>query len=54
MKCKKCGNEIKDGKKFCSKCGTKVDINQQNTIISDIIYTRYKINKIYKTSWIYK
>lgn len=44
MKCKKCGNEIKDGKKFCSKCGTKVDINQQNTIISDIIYTRYKTN----------
>ena len=33
MEYKKCGNEIKDGKKFCSKCEAKVDINQQNTTI---------------------
>ena len=29
MICKKCGNEIKDGEKFCGKCGTKND--GQNT-----------------------
>lgn len=27
MKCKKCGNEILDGEKFCGKCGTKVELN---------------------------
>ena len=28
MRCKKCGNEIKDGEKFCGKCGTKTSINE--------------------------
>lgn len=32
MFCKNCGNEIKDGVKFCDKCGTKVKIN----ILTDI------------------
>ena len=25
MKCPKCGNEVADGKKFCGKCGTKLE-----------------------------
>lgn len=25
MKCEKCGNEIKDGEKFCSGCGAKTE-----------------------------
>ena len=28
MKCKVCGNELKDGAKFCVKCGTKVEVNK--------------------------
>ena len=28
MKCKVCGNELKDGAKFCVKCGTKVEVKQ--------------------------
>lgn len=35
MICKKCGNEIKDGEKFCGKCGTQVEISQQDKIVSD-------------------
>lgn len=27
MKCEKCGNEIKEGERFCGKCGTKVELN---------------------------
>ena len=34
MKCKKCGNEISNGEKFCGKCGTKVEINNSNENIS--------------------
>lgn len=30
MFCPKCGNEIKEGTSFCSKCGTKVASNQEN------------------------
>lgn len=28
--CSKCGNEIKPGQKVCTKCGTPVEINQNN------------------------
>lgn len=34
MICKKCGNEIKDGEKFCGKCGIKANITQQGNTIS--------------------
>ena len=30
LKCSKCGSELKDGQKFCMKCGTPVSINTQN------------------------
>lgn len=30
MFCPKCGNEMKEGTCFCSKCGTKVARNQEN------------------------
>ena len=30
-KCSKCGNELKDGQKFCMKCGTPVSANPQPT-----------------------
>lgn len=31
MFCKNCGNELKDGVKFCSKCGAKFDTNSNAT-----------------------
>lgn len=30
MECKKCGNEIFEGEKFCGKCGTKVELDGEN------------------------
>ena len=27
MKCKSCGFEIKENKKFCTNCGFKIEIN---------------------------
>lgn len=32
--CQKCGNEIKDGAKFCDKCGTAVNYEQNITVDS--------------------
>ncbi|MCM1008778.1 MAG: zinc ribbon domain-containing protein [Ruminococcus flavefaciens] len=29
MFCKNCGNELKDGVKFCSKCGSKIEIDSK-------------------------
>lgn len=29
MKCTKCGAEVKEGQKFCTKCGTPVNVNSQ-------------------------
>ena len=29
MKCPKCGNELKEGQKFCTKCGTPVSKSVQ-------------------------
>ena len=34
MDCKKCGNQIKAGAKFCGKCGIKANITQQDNTIS--------------------
>lgn len=31
MKCSKCGSELKEGQKFCTKCGTPVSVNPQPT-----------------------
>lgn len=31
MYCRKCGNEIKDGEKFCGKCGQEVNEEIKNT-----------------------
>lgn len=32
MKCTNCGNEIKEGAKFCTKCGTRILEQQENTV----------------------
>lgn len=32
MICKNCGNEFEEGTKFCSECGTKVDIEENNSV----------------------
>ena len=39
MFCQKCGNEIKDGAKFCDKCGTAVNCEQNITVDSANIGT---------------
>ena len=31
MKCSKCGAELKPGQKFCTKCGTPVNVNNQTS-----------------------
>ena len=33
MKCSKCGSELKDGQKFCMKCGTPVSVNPQQAAV---------------------
>lgn len=37
MYCVNCGNEIKDGEKYCTKCGIKMDIpeEQKDTVIQN-------------------
>jgi hypothetical protein len=30
--CPKCGNEMKEGQKFCTKCGTPVSVNSKSTV----------------------
>ena len=37
MFCGKCGANIPDGYEFCMKCGTKIDMNQDNTEIEHTI-----------------
>ena len=37
MKCKKCGNEIQEGEKFCGRCGTKIVNNKTRKIILLIV-----------------
>ena len=51
--CTKCGNELKDGDLFCSKCGAKVElIEVKEDIFSDnyntnrVSYTTHKCSKI--------
>ena len=36
MNCKKCGNEIKEGENFCSKCCQKVTINPNKDLEDEI------------------
>ena len=35
-KCSKCGNELKDGQKFCMKCGTPVSANLQTAAAKQV------------------
>jgi len=35
-KCLKCGNELKDGQKFCMKCGTPVSANPQQAVAKQV------------------
>ena len=42
MKCKKCGNEIQEGEKFCGKCGNKIEINNNNGI-KNIVKNKMKL-----------
>lgn len=37
MFCKNCGNEIKDGVKFCDKCGTLQNMSEQDTLTNPTI-----------------
>lgn len=32
MFCKNCGNELKDGVKFCGKCGTLQNMSEQDIL----------------------
>jgi len=32
MDCSKCGQELKEGVKFCTKCGTKFENNENTTL----------------------
>lgn len=50
MKCKKCGNELKEGEKFCGKCGTKVDekiIIENNTTNNESLKATVKVKSNY-------
>ena len=31
-KCPKCGNDVKEGQKFCMKCGTPLNIQPQKNV----------------------
>lgn len=44
MKCKKCGNEIQEGEKFCGKCGNKIEISNNNGI-KNIVKNKTKRSK---------
>lgn len=44
MFCQKCGNEIKDGAKFCDKCGTAVYCEQNITVDSANVETHKTMN----------
>ncbi|MEE0866072.1 MAG: zinc ribbon domain-containing protein [Clostridia bacterium] len=44
MKCSKCGNELNDKDEFCTKCGEKIKIKENNIKIKEDINTSY-INK---------
>lgn len=36
MYCKKCGNLIKEGNKFCSKCGTPISVGSVDTVTKEV------------------
>ena len=44
MHCVNCGNEIKEGQKYCGKCGTKVSNNNNLDYRYTFIY--YSSNNI--------
>ena len=46
MKCKKCGNDILEGEKFCGKCGTKVEVEEKTVTANEAEQTRKKEKKI--------
>ncbi len=48
MFCQKCGNEIKDGAKFCDKCGTAVYCEQNITVDSANVGTPVAVISICK------
>lgn len=41
MICKKCGNEIKNGEKFCGNCGKKIDIVLQDKKSNELIKIKF-------------
>lgn len=43
MLCKKCGAEIKDSQKFCSKCGEKVELEEN--ITAEITNSKHRMKK---------
>lgn len=43
MICKKCGNEVKEGEKFCSECGYK--INNEEIVNKDQVTVTNKDKK---------
>lgn len=45
MKCNKCGNELKENDKFCTKCGTSIFDNERINNISNPIQNNIKLNK---------
>ena len=47
MKCNKCGNELKASDKFCTKCGTSIEISIKTSINED----NYTIQKNYDIMW---
>ena len=48
MICKKCGNEIEEGKKFCTKCGKKVknEIEEEKNTINNTETITIKFNHL--------
>lgn len=45
MKCSKCGAELKSGQKFCTKCGTPVNVNNQPQAAAKQMAAVVKCNK---------
>ena len=44
MKCENCGNEVREGAKFCSKCGSNI-LEQQEDHSGNIMFMRRKRRK---------
>lgn len=50
QKCKNCGAELKPGVKFCTKCGTPIEANQDLESASQNISSKATVEKIKKHS----